>query len=445
MKHRFLHIALVALATMSTYATSAQNLTPSAAEALQQPEQVSHNTLSSRSALVPYPTRVALDEQAKTDMVIELDKWEADSLTDGAIRYTTRFKRNYRYDDRQLLLRIEDATGAVSVEVNDTPVGYNSIGIGRTEIDLTKHLKENHNTISITVLGNYAAKVLEQGRTAQTPSFRRATLITPPRVAIYDFVASTTFNSQGDGLLNLSVVMQSFLLNSKEYEVGYELLSPEGEVVAQGKKTLTTRMLSRDNVSFFARIPGVERWSPESPTLYKLVLYTYHERRPKEFSSAEIGFRTATLKEGALWLNGQPQSINATTATYLDTAENTLGHLQELRKSGYNMVCTPFPQTDEFYKICDRTGLLVCEGADIECLGQSTTSNNPAWRKAYQERALDAYYSARTHPSVVMFSIAGNAGNGICLYESYLALKGLKDELRPIVYPHAAGQWNSDL
>jgi hypothetical protein len=44
-----------------------------------------------------------------------------------------------------------------------------------------------------------------------------------------------------------------------------------------------------------------------------------------------------------------------------------------------------------------------------------------------------------------MFSIAHEAQNGICLYESYLAMKALEGDTRPIIYPSADGEWNSDL
>jgi hypothetical protein len=36
-------------------------------------------------------------------------------------------------------------------------------------------------------------------------------------VAIADFAVDTEFNQRGEGVLNLDIVMQSFLLNSKVY------------------------------------------------------------------------------------------------------------------------------------------------------------------------------------------------------------------------------------
>ena len=387
-----------------------------------------------------------MDAGVKSDFAIPLSDWQMTTNEDGSVSYTARFKRNYRFDDKQIILRVEDASGAVSVGVNGLEVGYTSAGKGRSEWDLTKRLQENNNNITITVHRDYAAREVEPAQEGE-PGFARATILTPPRVAVADFVARTTFNKQGDGLLNLGVVMQSFLLNSKEYAIYYELYSPEGKKVASDNKTLTTRMLSRDTVSFFARIPAVERWSPEKPNLYRLVVYTRHENRIKEFTSANIGFRTMELSEGELLFNGEPLELKGTTLTNT-SEEQTSEQLRRLKEEGYNIVFVPRPQLDEFYALCDREGMMVCPSADITTPSKersTSPSNIPAWKESYLWRAMSAYHTTKLHPSVVMFSIAHEAQNGICLYESYLAMKALGNESRPIIYPSAGGEWNSDL
>lgn len=422
--------------------------TPKAIEALATGNPSSHHKLTHRTALIPYATREEALAGAGSSLVVELDKWQVDSLADGAVKYTTRFKRTYRHDDCQMILRVEGAGGAVSVEVGDTEVGYTSSGRGRCEFDLTKHLKENYNFISIVVHTSYRSRAVEAGRTA-SPTFRRATLLTPPRVNISDFVANTTFNEKGDGLFNLGVVMQSFLLNSKDYEVGYELLDSDGNTIATASKTLTTRMHSRDTVSFYARIPAVKKWSHSSPSLYRLVLFTRYERRPKEFTTAMVGFRTVEFNaEGKLLINGSHPLFHPTEAEWQGSVEATEAHLRELRSKGYNTVYVPAMQPDEFYSLCDNIGLYVRDQADIDCTGterKESPSNNPEWKGIYQDRIMEMYHNAKTHPSVVMFSLARNAQNGICLYESYLHMKSLKGESRPMIYPEAAGEWNSDM
>ncbi len=444
MKHiAALICALVALSTTSLMAQTSPNTL--SAEALRSPKNTAHARLTPRSAFLCYPSREQMDLGGKSDLTQPLASWQVDSLPEG-VRYTTRFKRNYRYDDKQIVLRVEGATGAVSIATNGEEVGYSASGIGRLEFDLTKHLVENNNTISITVHRDYAAREIEPASDGVL-TFERATLLTPPRVAVADYVAKTTFNKQGDGLLNLGVVMQSFLLNSKDYTIYYELYSPDGKMVSSANKLLTTRMLSRDTVNFFARIPAVERWSPKEPNLYRLVVYTRHENRIKEFTTANIGFRTVDVEEGKVLLNGEEIDIKGTTLSY-STEEQTRKEIQRLKKEGYNLVFTPRPQLDELYALCDEEGMMVCPSADITSPNKefaTSPSNNPEWKEAYLWRAMAIYHATKLHPSVVMFAIAHDAQNGICLYESYLAMKALGDETRPMVYPNAEGEWNSDL
>jgi beta-galactosidase len=76
---------------------------------------------------------------------------------------------------------------------------------------------------------------------------------------------------------------------------------------------------------------------------------------------------------------------------------------------------------------------------------ENTPSTTPEWKNTYLWRTQSVYHTTKIHPSVVMFSLGYKAQNGICLYESYLAMKGIKNEKRPIVYPDAGGEWNSDM
>lgn len=438
-----LTLLMLTLTAQHNYAQ--ENMGLSARMALDNPKSVSHNQIIPRSGFLCYASREEMDAAEGSSLVIPLTSWQTDSLDHG-VRYTARFKRNYRFDDKEIVLRVEGATGAISIEVNDKEIGYTSSGIGRSEFDLTKHLKENHNTISITVHRDYAARTIEPYN-KDGLKFQRASLLTPPRVAIADFVASTKFNSKGDGLLNLGVVMQSFLLNSKDYTIYYELYDPDGVMVTSANKELTTRMRSRDTVNFFARIPAVKKWSLEEPNLYRLVVYTRHEKRIKEFTTTQIGFRTVEVGDEGLLLNGEKVAIKSKTLSHY-SPEKSLKELTGLKKQGYTIIHTPRPQLDEFYTLCDQVGLMVCCSADINCEGRTmdnTPSNNPEWKENYIWRAKTMYHTTRLHPSLVMFSIANNAQNGICLYESYLAMKALKNESRPIVYPDADGEWNTDL
>ena len=142
-----------------TLGVGAQQATTPSSRALSTSHGVDEALLIPRSALGCYPSREQMEAGESSEFVIPLTSWQTEVLPHAA-RYTTRFKRNYRLDDKEVVLRVEGATGAVSIEVNGEEVGYTSLGAGRSEFDLTKKLKENNNLISIVVHKSYAAQVL---------------------------------------------------------------------------------------------------------------------------------------------------------------------------------------------------------------------------------------------------------------------------------------------
>lgn len=419
-----------------TLATAIVALSATAQPDLTDPHSVSEGAIATHTKLTPYPTREdALSDTGTSVYIVPLE-WVRQTTANGA-DFSTVFKYTVRDFDREIVLRICGATAAVKVTVNNREAGYSTLGGVCTEFDLTKLLQENKNTITISLLRNYAASQLSSAPNAEV-GFDSAEIVLAPKVMVSDIVAATTWNGS-NGLLNLGVVMQSRLLNSKNYKIAFELYSPEGVKVAEGEKELATRMLSRDTVRFFARIADAKAWSDAAPNLYTVVVRTEHERRTKEFVSRKVGFRTvATDPEGRLLINGKAVAINAAEAS-------TAAELEELKAKGYNMVyVSPAPRSDEFYAAADRLGLYVCDQADIRPADATANlSNDPAWKEAYMRRATAMYHSSKGHPSVVAFSIARNAGNGICLYESYLNMKSIELS-RPVIYPEADGEWNSD-
>lgn len=408
----------------------------------------SEGKLSPRSTLYLYSTREKAlkgDREKSSEYITLLKQWESEKV-EGATKFTAKFKAAFGWSDRAVLLRMEQVSGAFEVEVNGEKVGYNPAGMGSSEFDLTKFLTDNNNTLSVIVYDDYPTKVLEDGRPIVPANFLRATIIAQHKVSIFDIVVNSEM-LHGSELLNFGIVINSYLLNSKQVEVFYELLSPEGDVVASGSKELETRMLSCDTVRFSTNIPAIKRWSDKTPNLYKMIVQLQHEGRPKEFVVRSIGFRSVDFKDGVIFVNNEPVAIKSTVDYFRGDYQTTKSQLQAHKSRGINtIVVANNPQPDEFYSLCDELGLYVFNQADISTNKHdtlTTPSNNPALKAAYIERNKSMYFSSKEHPCVIAFLMARNAQNGICLYETHLYMKSLNDP-RPIIYPEAEGEWNSD-
>ncbi len=406
--------------------------------------------LAPRSALVPYPSREAAlaGNREASPWYMGLADWNKDTL-EGDTRYSARVKIPRSWEGRAVILRTGGVTGSFGVEVNGIAAGESQSGMSRAEFDITPLCRQDYNDIAITILGNSPAREVENHRDHSEPAIERAALISQPMVSIRDIVAESSVNGT-TGRLSLSIIMNSRLRNPKECTVSYELISPEGKVVAQASRRLTTGRMSEDTLRFAASIPDVKRWNHRSPHLYTIVAKTLHEGRYTEHIAAEVGFRSVSHLGGRLFIDGEEIAIRDTVFGWQGSRASTEAGLRELRERGYNCVKVPgYPQPDDFYSACDEVGMYVCDVADVntsagprEITRGGNRSNDPAWLGVFLSRAMEMFRCSRIHPSVVMLCPAAGSPNGYCLYESYLALKEASG--LPVVYPDAAGQWNND-
>lgn len=414
------------------------------------PTVIGVGRLAPRSEINPYASRdEAIADNMDGDYIIPLGDWQTTESAD-AVTYSTRFKVSYRWSDRVVLLRVEDATSAYEVTINGTPIGYSQAGHGRTEFDLTKLSQENYNTVEIKVFKHSVAEVLEDGREhLGEAKFRRATIISQPKVRIRDINVTSTY-SIGQSNMMIEVDMESHLLNPKEFKVYYELIAPNGDVVSHGNRTFTTDMLKGDNVIFMVSLNDALPWNHETPYLYRLVVRTQYEGRFKEYVSRRVAFRDAVYANGKIALDGKIVDMVSAEASFEGDIQTTFDKLNTLKESGVNcIIVTGGTQPEDFYTACDRLGLYVIDCADIDTSRGGdrkvggNPSNDPRWTAAFVDRAERMFHFSQSHPSIVGFSPAARSGNGICLYESYLALKKLEQE-RPIWYPASEGEWNND-
>ena len=127
-------------------------------------------------------------------------------------------------------------------------------------------------------------------------------MLSQPSVRIHDLFAETSVDG-GYGYVALDIVMQSILLNPKEYTVCYELLDPKGEVVAMSQKDIVTGMLSRDTVRFTVRIPDPLVWNHETPTKGPRQPSLHASRRRGITASlqTELPSRTVSMRFATVW------------------------------------------------------------------------------------------------------------------------------------------------
>lgn len=382
--------------------------------------------------------------------LVPLEELSIEALDKGT-KYTCAYKLPFAWLDRELLLHIGKANSAYEVWVNGKRVGFNQTSSTPAEWDITRYSREGNNSIEIRVWEESMASILEDNRTERSTLLDgEVYLLAQPKVRVRDVAVATEMRGT-NGLLSLGIIVKSHLLNTKEYKIYYELLSPKGDVVAADYRDITISQREEDTVTFFRRVPDVMSWSHEQPCLYTLVVKTQHEGRFKEYVSFNIGFRTIAVDDNqTITLNGAPLRVVATDYTPSSDMAKVAQDISSLQKKGYTMLnVVGTPQSRSFYELCDSMGMYVCARADIDTHKSGTSrkvggnpSNDPKYRPFYIDRIESLYHSTKNYPCVIMYALAANSANGYNLYEGYSAIKRI-EKSRPIILP-GSDEWNSD-
>ena len=177
-----------------------------------------------------------------------------------------------------------------------------------------------------------------------------------------------------------------------------------------------------------------------------------HEGRFTEYTKVRVGFRDVSFDSTGLRINGRPVELRAVDYECPSDEQAIRRDFVRFRQQGINCVRVAlYPQSDRFYELADSYGIYVCDRANIDShlSGFSlekggSPANDPAWERAYTDRVMNMYRTSQNHPSVVMFSLGKQGGQGYAAYEAYLKLKAAEKD-RPVIYEGAGAEWNTDL
>ena len=202
----------------------------------------------------------------------------------------------------------------------------------------------------------------------------------------------------------------------------------------------------------------MKAWSAELPHLYRLQMVLYDaEGKVKEVISRPIGFRTVEIIGANLLVNGKRILIKGVNRHETDPYTGQVVSRESMEKDvmlmkalNFNAVRTcHYPDDPYFYDLCDQYGLYVMDEANIESHGMhyevdKTLANDTQWEYAHLLRMQRMVMRDKNHPSIIIWSMGNEAGNGWNFYKGYRMMKGL-DPTRPIHYELAHYDWNTDI
>ena len=100
-----------------------------------------------------------------------------------------------------------------------------------------------------------------------------------------------------------------------------------------------------------------------------------------------------------------------------------------------------YPNDERWYELCDELGLYVIDEANIETHGmgfrpEQTLAAKPEFHEAHVERVRRVCERDKNHPSVIIWSLGNEAGNGAAFHAAYEWLKR-REPTRPVQYENA--------
>lgn len=383
------------------------------------------------------------------------------------------------WDGRDIYLHLAGVKSGVYVYINGQEVGYSEDSKNPAEFLINKYVKPGKNVLTLKIFRWSTGSYLECQDFWRISGIERDVyLYSQPKVAIKDFrVTSTLDNTYKNGIFKLTMdIRNTGSQTSKDYIIGYKVFDPKtNKVIAESEKN--SAFNANSTISLFGHteieIPDVKTWTSEHPNLYKLLMYIKDGEKIVEMVPFNIGFRRIEIKPieqkaangqpyVCLFINGQPLKLkgvnihehNPATGHYVP--EDLMRRDFELMKQhNLNSVrLCHYPQDRRFYELCDEYGLYVYDEANIESHGMyydlrkgGTLGNNPEWLKPHMDRTINMFERNKNYPSVTIWSLGNEAGNGYNFYQTYLWLKQADKDVmnRPVNYERAQWEWNSDM
>ena len=373
--------------------------------------------------------------------------------------YRREFTLPGDWDDKEIFLSADGVRGAAFYYLNGKFVGMSKDAKTPARFNVSAIAKKGKNVIAIQIHRFSDANYLECQDFWRISGIERDIyLYAQPQIHLTDFkVESPLDENYRNGILKVKVQFTNESGQNSPFVVGYRLLDKNDQQIAQSSTQVSG---DQTEVEFTKKtIQDPLQWTAETPNLYTLVVSL---KRPNgdviEATSCKVGFRTVEIKDKQLLVNGQPILVKG--VNYHEHNENT-GHYvsEELMKKDFelwkrynvNTVRTcHYPQQERFYELCDEYGIYVIDEANIESHGMGydlrvggTLGNNPLFMNAHLDRTMNMYERDKNHPSVIIWSLGNEAGNGLNFYVTYNTLKTL--DSRPIQYERALLEWNTDI
>ncbi len=373
----------------------------------------------------------------------------------GSYRRTFRIPADWK--DRRVVLCCEGVISFYYVWVNGEFLGYNQGSKTAAEWDITDKLQEGENTVALEVYRWSSGSYLEcQDMWRLSGIERDVYLYSTPKQYIADYKVTSSLDKEHykDGIFGLEVTVEGSSVTPAS--IAYKLKDEQGKNILQQSMPVKSRGISNFLAFDEKKIPDVKAWSAEHPNLYTLLLELQDaDGKVTELTGCKVGFRTSEIKDGRFCINGVPVLVKGTNRHEHSQLGRTVSKelmeqdIRLMKQHNINLVRNShYPTHPYWYQLCDRYGLYMIDEANIEShgmgYGPASLAKDSTWLSSHIDRTQRMYERSKNHPTIVIWSLGNEAGNGINFERTYDWLKSV-EKSRPVQYERAELNYNTDI
>ena len=359
--------------------------------------------------------------------------------------YRQMFEIPAEWKGQRVYIHVGSATSNLWVWVNGKYVGYSEDSKMEAEFDITDCVEfGKSNLIAMQIMRWCDASYIEdQDFWRFTGIAREVYLYARPEARIDDFRVVTDLDSK---YVNATLNFDATFVGADGKTLGMVLKDASGKDIWSGKIAL-----ENGSASVSAAVKNPYKWTAETPYLYTLFL-TLSESDGKviEVIPQKVGFRKVEIRDRQLLVNGQPILIKGADRHEMDPEggyvvplERMIQDIQIMKQMNINAVRTShYPDDPRWYDLCDKYGIYLVAEANLEghgmMYGPSPLAKNPDYELAHLERNKSNVITYKNHPSIIVWSMGNEDGDGQNFVTCYKWIKEY-DKTRPVQYEGATG------
>ncbi len=354
--------------------------------------------------------------------------------------YRRTFTVPETWKGRVVYLHFAGVDSCFYVWVNGQFAGYHEDSRTPAEFNITRFLRPGANTLAVQVYRFGDGAYLEdQDMWRMSGIYREVFLWSTAPTHVRDFEVITDLDA---AYRDARVRLKAEILEPTDCRLEFELRDASGRLAGRAGAACAPQ------VELAVDVPSARLWSAEIPYLYEgMLILRRSSGAVIEVIPQRIGIRKVEIRGGRLLVNGKAvilKGVNrhehsASTGKVM-TRELMVRDIELMKRHNVNAVRTShYPNHPLWYELCDLYGLYVIDEANIEAhhYGNGPKGNllteSPEWSRAYLERVQAMVERDKNHPSVIIWSMGNESGDGLNARLTYEWAKK-RDPSRPWHY-----------